>query len=137
MNEEEKQLTYAELMMQIAEAEAKAQAAREKAAALRGQAIAEMVEDIKQAIVDSGLPMDEVLSGLGVGSAESAPKPKRARKEKAEGSNRRPRAVYVDGDGREYRGGKPPAWLTEAMAATGVATAAEYREQYMILKEAA
>lgn len=79
---------------------------------------------ISQIMADHGITSADLIDELNL-------EPRKTRSAKSAQKESRARCVYRDEAGREYKGGKPPAWLTEAMAAAGIATTREYCEARM------
>ena len=107
------------LEQQLAEVEAKRQALIAAKSAKMEEAKGTVLVEIRELMDSCGLSKNEVIAYLSPAKrAQSQP-------------SSRSRCVYRDADGREYRGGKPPSWLTQAMAAAGVASTKDYCQQFM------
>lgn len=126
--------TVKEIQDAIAEAIAEAEARIAELEAAKTAALTRSVTDAANVCLsvctEYGVEVSDVVAHLGrVVGVQVHPKAKTSGVTKA----RKARAVYVDSAGRYYRGGKPPAWLSDEMAAAGIETTREYCAQRMSL----
>ena len=115
-----------EIQDAIAEAEAKIEALKAAKADKEKEAVAQAADAVLVHCVERGFELADVLRELGA----EIKQPKRAVSEDKKPRNR---SVWVDALGRFYRGGKPPTWMNEEMAAAGIATTKEFCSARMSL----
>lgn len=124
-------MTLAELEAQIAEFETQAELLRSQRVEAKQKTISALAEGLTEYVATYGVELDEVIHHL---RPELFDKPKRERKQKSDGAQKRvqraPRAVYRDEAGREYKGGKWPQAIVDVAASLGI-TPAEYRDAWM------
>lgn len=126
--------SYADLQSRAAELRAQADALDAQMEAAKDREIEELAIDVEVMIADAGLDVDDVLRRMRPQLFELTERPvKQARKKAADGAAvvRRQRTVWRDAEGREYKGGRIPAWLKNKMDAIGSTEVKAYCEQYM------
>jgi hypothetical protein len=128
------------LLIGIKEAENRASNLRAQLAEAQSRDMAQFVAAVQEGADARVLPLREVVTALAglLPAAQPQSAPKRARKPRkaaegaaATGGKRR---VWRDPEGRgEYRGGKPPTWMSDAMAAAGIERTRDYCKAHMTL----
>jgi DNA-binding protein H-NS len=84
----------------------------------RAQAAQVIADDVRERCAAEKVELGAVLDILRPGKAKPV-------------DTAKSRVVYRDQQGREYRGGKAPTWMQQAMASVGMSLPGQYAKTYM------
>jgi hypothetical protein len=129
-------MTPVEIAQQIAERRfeiERLEAQMEEAAKV---AIEHAVADVRALIVARGLDLEAVLDALRP-TLDLGQKVRKAKQDDGAQQSTRKRTAWIDATGRQYKGGKPPNWMVDAMTGVGITSVKEFCAKHMVVKEAA